>query len=583
MIWSIWYAAKLFFPGTFLEAKLWPPAFWFLWGLAWGSLGVYVQIHRYRYVFDSTQRQQAKWAVFGWIIVFPALVVNYLPYVLYPNIAQAPISYLLYQTAAYVLMLLTLPILPITIVFSVLKFRLWDIDPVLSNSLVYGLLTIGVLGVYMVIVGGLGALLQMAGSFWISLFAAGVVAALFQPLRAWLQRRVNHMLYGQRDEPYEVLSQLGHDLQAARDADTVVNTIAGTVARALKLPYAALRLKRGEIMETVAATGTPADGIVTFPVRYQAEVLGELLVAPRAPGESFNRTERRLLEDIAQQAGVAAHTLRLNVELQQALERTVLAREAERRTLRRDLHDHLAPALSGLMLKMDAIRNFVGNDDSAAQRMLGELRQQTQTAVGEIRTLAYNLRPPALDDLGLVAAIREVASQLSTPTLPLPEGEGRGEGEPQSLNGVWPPKFLVTAQQPLPPLPAAVEAAAYRIAVEALANVARHARARHCWVTLAIHEPRALTLTIEDDGVGFPNEYRAGVGITAMRERASELGGALTLAPRTGGGVIVAASLPIKPEPKPATDLVSHAPLPLPFQGRGWRCRRREATRHRGG
>jgi signal transduction histidine kinase len=555
-LWGLGFATSFSFYFVFPSGKFvpsWsrvPVVCWIVWTLSWPllhespstpinwppylqltffpvvySLGIAAQIWRYVSMTDSGQRQQAKMVVMGVFIAYAGYCSAIAVPFLLPIVQDSEVLYATYEVLAVPIILITTISPALAIGASILRYRLWDIDAVLNRTLVYGVLTGFTVLLYMVIVGGLGALLQASGSFWISLLAAGVVAALFQPLRAWLQRRVNHMLYGERDEPYKVLSGLGQDLQAARDAHAVVHTIAGTVARALKVPYAALRMARGEHMETVASAGTPVGETITLAVRYRAEVLGELIIAPRAPGDSFNSTERRLLEDIAQQAGVAANTLRLQGELQRALERTVMAREDERRTLRRDLHDHFAPALSGLMLKMEAIRNLIGGDDATARRLVGELRDQTQTAVGEIRTLAYNLRPPALDDLGLAAAITEFARQSGT--------------APAT-------QMLVRVPEPLPALTAAVEAAAYRIATEAITNIFRHARAQEGWVYIAIQAAGTLSLIVEDNGLGFPDSYRAGVGITVMRERATELGGTLTITPRPGGGTIVTALIPMR-------------------------------------
>jgi signal transduction histidine kinase len=219
---------------------------------------------------------------------------------------------------------------------------------------------------------------------------------------------------------------------------------------------------------------------------------------------------------------VATQAVRLNADLQHARERLVSAREEERRRLRRDLHDGLGPQLAGVTFRLHAARQVLRRDPAGAEAALDELMLRTQEAVDDVRRLVYALRPPALDDLGLVGALQELASTV------LPAGL----------------KVVVQAPESLPPLPAAVEVAAYRIAQAALVNVARHAQAQACSVRLWL-DGGALRLEVIDDGRGLPASTRAGVGLVSMRERAAELGGACTIEAVAEGGARVVACLPI--------------------------------------
>jgi signal transduction histidine kinase len=239
-----------------------------------------------------------------------------------------------------------------------------------------------------------------------------LVAVLFQPLRERLQRGVNHLLYGQRDEPYAVLSRLGQRLEATLAPEAVLPSIVETVREALKPPYAALGLRQNDKLEPAAASGEPGGEMLRLPLIYQHEHVGELHLGPRSPGETFSPADRRLLEDVARQAGVAAHAVRLTAELQRSRERLVSAREEERRRLRRDLHDELAPTLAALGLTAATARDRSKEDPTTAA-LLDELYAGLRGAVGEIRRLVYELRPPALDELGLVAALRERAAQYN--------------------------------------------------------------------------------------------------------------------------------------------------------------------------
>jgi signal transduction histidine kinase len=252
-----------------------------------------------------------------------------------------------------------------------------------------------------------------------------------------------------------------------------------------------------------------------------------LVLSPRARGEDFSPADRRLLDHIAREAGVAAHAVRLTADLQHSRERLVTAREEERRRIRRDLHDGLGPALASLTLKADAARNLLSNDPAAAGALLSDLKTQTQFAIADIRRLVYELRPPALDELGLVAAIHAQAAQY----------DGHGDGLAISV---------VTTPPDLPPLPAAVEVAAYRIVSESLTNVVRHAHARHCQVRITCDG--GLRLEIADDGVGLGATSHSGVGLQSMRERAAELGGVCLVEPAADhGGTRVLARLPLPP------------------------------------
>jgi signal transduction histidine kinase len=225
---------------------------------------------------------------------------------------------------------------------------------------------------------------------------------------------------------------------------------------------------------------------------------------------------------------VAVHAVRLTTDLQRSRERLVTAREEERRRLRRDLHDGLGPSLAGLSLKVGAIRNLLPPDQSPADRLLVELSADIEEAVGDIRRIVYNLRPPSLDELGLIGAIRARAAQYGI----------------SSQHGAL--HVQVEAPDCLPSLPAATEVAAYRITQEALTNVTRHAQARTCCIVLTVSD--GLYLEITDDGVGLPVEDHTGVGRLAMQERASELGGTCLIETMPSKGTRVLAYLPLPKE-----------------------------------
>jgi len=415
---------------------------------------------------------------------------------------------------------------PVFTYVAILKYRLYDIDIIVNRTLVYGALSACIVGIYVLTVVALGALFRAQGNLAISLLATGLVATLFQPLRGRLQRGVNRLMYGERDDPYAVISRLGKRLEAAIAPDTVLPTVVETIAQALKLPYAAILLKEGEGFRTAASYGSPRGEPETLPLVYQREEIGRLVLSPRAPGEGFSDADRSLLEDLARHAEVAVHAVRLTADLQRSRERLVATREEERRRLRRDLHDGLGAQLAGLNVQAGTLRRLIPHDPDAADELVVELREELRGAIADIRRLVYDLRPPALDDLGLVEALRQLAERYGS--------------EDEQL------RMLVEAPEDLPGLPAAVEVAVYRITQEALTNVARHAQAQSCVVQLAVNGDVALEIV--DDGVGIRAERSAGVGLSSMQERASELGGSCIVESTRGSGTRVLARLPLEKE-----------------------------------
>jgi len=486
-------------------------------------------LYRYRQRSTPVQRQQIKWVVFAVAIVIGAvsvanLVLNVLPSY-FPALGLSPqLHYLVAVLAIYLVSVL----IPLSIGIALLRYRLWDIDLIINRTLVYGVLTVSIIALYVLVVVGLGTLFRAQGNLGLALLATGLVAVLFQPLRTRLQRAVNHLMYGERDDPYRVISRLGQRLEATLAPDAVLPTIVETVAQALRLPYAAISLQQGEEVLTAASYGSARGDLVRLPLLYQSEQVGELALAPRAPGERFSPADRALLEDVARQAGMAAHAVRLTedlkrltVDLQHERERLVTAREEERRRLRRDLHDGLGPQLASLTLKLETARNRLAHDP-LADTLLSDLAGRTQSAVADIRRLVYALRPPALDELGLIPALRELTLHYS-------------DRVPMHL----------AAPDCLPELSAAVEVAVYRIAQEALTNVVRHAAAGRCAIRLALEEPTGwLSLSIQDDGCGLPQARSMGIGLVSMRERAEELGGTWSIEAVPTGGTHVLARLP---------------------------------------
>ncbi|GAA0400347.1 hypothetical protein Acor_22960 [Acrocarpospora corrugata] len=390
---------------------------------------------------------------------------------------------------------------------AVLRYGLFDIDLVINRTLVYGVLSGFVTGGYVLVVGYLGAVFHAVDGLPLSIAAAGLVAVVFAPLRARVQRAVNLLMYGRRDDPYAALALLGRRLEESAEPGAVLATAAGSVAEALKLPYAAIELDED---------GDPAPGRIAVPLTYQNEQVGRLVLAPRPGERDLGEKDRRVLADLARRMGIAVHAVRLSADLRRSRERLVLAREEERRRIRNDLHDGLGPTLAALTMRAEAVQDLVGA--GPAREMLEEIIGDAAAAMADVRALIDGLRPPALDSLGLLRA-------LSSHVAGLP-------GEPAI-------RLEIPAE--LPELPAATEVAAYHIAIEALTNVRRHARASEARLRLAA-DGGALTVEVTDNGRG--PDGKAGVGTVSMRDRAAELGGWCTIEPCREGGTRVLAILP---------------------------------------
>jgi two-component system, NarL family, sensor kinase len=380
-----------------------------------------------------------------------------------------------------VLAVLALPLL-VAVLIGLLRPALVDVRALIVGSVVAVVVVVAYIAAFV----GAWALLTLLGaqSLTPATFALiGVVcAAGVHPLRVMLRGVVDRVLFGDRPDPLRaatrVADSMGDDPALALDA----------VRKALVLPYAALRSGG----ETLASAGKAVTHTHRLPLRLGADGAGELVVGLRAGDLRLGAADEQVLRVVAP---LFAQTLRLRA----SREASIAGIEDERRRLRRDLHDGLGPTLTGVAYAADAARNLLATDLAAADRQLAAVRSSTEEAIKEIRRLVDGLRPPALDELGLVAALRQHAAGL-----PLP--------------------VTVTADD-LPALGAAVEVAAYRIGVEALTNAVRHAGATSATLTLSAG-PNALTVEVVDDGRAA-GAWTPGTGITSMRERAVLVGGTL--------------------------------------------------------
>ena len=411
--------------------------------------------------------------------------------------------------------------LPAGIGIAILRHRLFDIQVVLSRTLTYGVLIAAVAALYALLLFLADRVLgdSTAGG----LLAVVVVAAAVHPAYAWLRRRIERWVYGYRSDPAAALRRLSASVEAAEPL-RVVDTITASVADALKVEHVRVETPAGSAPESPHETRVP--------LVHRGNRIGDLVV--EVPfGRTLSAADTALLHDLAGQAAVTVRAAQLAAELQASRSRIVTAREEERKRLRRDLHDGLGPSLAGILLKLQAAQSR--REASERDAILTEIREETRAAITEVRRVVDDLRPPAIDEVGLVGAIRQRAASLTTDRLVVE----------------------VSGPDQLPPLPAAVEVAAFRIASEAMTNVAKHAGASRCRVEIELDTTLALTVT--DNGRGSSGPTGRGVGWTSMTERAAELGGSCTIASRGDGGLVVRALLPLQ-VPQPHESPIEVAP-----------------------
>jgi len=466
--------------------------------LFFGSL---VAVWRRLRAARADERLQLLWLVWGSLSVPVALVVGWVNYFLLGNGPLFIVALALVAVA-----------LPVTIGIAILRHRLFDIRLVLSRTLIYLLLVVAVVAVY-------AALLFLTGRLFGNrtvggLLAVGIVAGAVHPAYLFLRRWSERWVYGLRSDPRAAIRLMAQRAEAA-DPDGLVAAVTDAVAIALRVNRVWVELSDPGFDDAVDAT------TLRTPMVHRGEQVGYLVVE-LSPGHEFAESELALLGDLARYAAILVRSEQLNDELRDSRSRIIAGREEERRRLRRDLHDGLGPTLAATVLKLQAAQSRT--DALERDALLAETRDEVKEAITEVRRLVDDLRPPAIDEVGLLDAIRQRATVLS---------------------GVV--TFEVTGSDSLAdrraPLPAAVEVAAFRIASEAMTNVVRHSGASRCLVSVELNG--AFQLTVTDNGHGADRTTSNGVGWTSMRERAAELGGSCTITSQPNGGLIVRAVLPL--------------------------------------
>lgn len=465
-------------------------------------LALVVAISR-RFGADAEERAQLRWLVWSGALFIAATFT-------YPVLPGIVVDLLL---------AITIGLVSASVVVAVTRYRLYDIDRLLSWTIVYGILVAAVVVVDVLIVLLVGNLLDDRAAMLIAVVA---VTIAYAPLRGKLLTVASRAVYGKRADPYGLVSALGERLEQAADTGQRVEDLARTIAEAFASPYVRVAIDRRGSGTIEASVGTRGENIIRVPIDYDGVQIGRIEMQPgRRPVVSAR--DQRLLGDLVRVTAAALRASELNRELQAARERLVRAGEESRSRLRRDLHDELGPLLAGVRLRLEAARNAIPRSPDRAIQALDAAIEEQGDVIVSIRRIVHDLRPPALDDLGLARAVEQLAERV--------DGAGC--------------TVTVTADV-LHPLTAAVEVAAYRIASEGLANARRHAGAGTVAVRL-MSETDRLIVAIDDDGTGIDPDATPGLGLASMRERAEELGGTFAVDSEPGGGTRITAILPFDP------------------------------------
>ncbi|MCB1038540.1 MAG: hypothetical protein KDA94_03255 [Acidimicrobiales bacterium] len=397
-------------------------------------------------------------------------------------------------------------------VIGIRRPEIADVRSLVVEVVVFSVVGLTYVSVFLGVVGGFG-LVGWDQPSDVAYALLGVALAIgFHPLRVVLRGLVDELLFGDRPDPLEAATAV-----ADRIGDDPVLALRA-IREALVLPYASVAADGVEL----AASGTAVTDVRRFPLSLGSTSVGELVVGLRPGDLTLSAGDTQVLQIVGPLLAQTLRSRALSEALKASRGTAIAAIEEERRRLRRDLHDGLGPTLSGIALTADAARNSIEADPAGADALLAGLRSDAATAVGEIRRLVYGMRPPALDELGLVPALRQQVGSVRTVG-----------GEPMQVT--------VDAGE-LPSLPAAVEVAAYRIATEAVTNSARHSGTDRVRVQID-RDGDVLRIRVRDGGTAN-GEWVPGVGLSSMRERASEVAGTIDIA-ADGHGSQVRALLPL--------------------------------------
>ncbi len=463
----------------------------------------------YKFIFfPHPFRRQIKWIVIGILAILFAGLIEYGMRILYsinffPLNENGQISHVWFHTYTRpILKAIGYNVFPLAICIALNKNALWRTDPFVRRTMLYTSLTLSVVLIYFAIILSLGWLFNQGFGLTNSLVATGTVAILFHPIQQALRQRINQMLYGQRDDPYTVMTELSKGMEDSVDTHTTLNNFCESTSNVLKLPFMGIWLANTN-NTAIASYGSQLNtDIIEFPLKYESERLGTLKVARRVVGEAFNQSELVLLTTIAQHISIICHNYLLAQALQNSREQIVRGREEERKRIRRDLHDGLGPTLASTALQLETARQLIYTKPEKGDIILKNLETKMSQTLTDVRSIVHDLYPSLIDQFGLEEALKQEVQTFESSTLKID----------LAINGQ------------IDNLSAATEVAIYRIIQEAIHNIHKHAQATKC----SIHIDRSkieLSIQICDNGIGLSTDDTAGIGLQSIRDRVSELSG----------------------------------------------------------
>ncbi|HET9847045.1 MAG TPA: histidine kinase [Candidatus Dormibacteraeota bacterium] len=552
--WPRWAQALLYLPVTAVVALLLNAlqssqlrvVTIILFGLVNPLVGVLAQAYRWFRPTSAEERQLSRLLFFALLpAVFAALLVHpeQLPSLFVPNfqgrpLQEVPVSFFRVFQPVFA-------IIPIALFVGIVRYRLWDIDRIVSRTIVYGALAAFVTAVYIGLVVGVGNLIgTQQHNLILSLIATGVVAVAFQPVRGAVQRLANRMVYGTRATPYEVLSsfaQLAESFGAedvlsrmvrilsegTAGAAVVWLNVEGTLRASARWPETTALPAETFPIEVDQLPRIPGVDLAV-PVRHQGELLGAFTIAKRS--ETLTAAENKLTTDVAAQAGLVLRNARLTAELLARLEdlrlsrqRLVQAQDEARRRLERNIHDGAQQQLVAIKVRLSLAERLIGKEPDKLKRALSQLKDDTDGAIQALRELARGIYPPLLAEGGLYVALQAQALKSSVP--------------------------ITIEASDLKRYAPETEGAVYFCCLEALQNIAKSAEASAATIKLAANDGR-LAFVIEDNGVGFdPARVHRGAGLQNMIDRLEALGGKLSIHSAPGKGTRVMGEVPVEPRP----------------------------------
>jgi signal transduction histidine kinase len=514
-------------------------------GLQAPVTAVLAQAYRLRRSQSQARRQQARllfWAMTPALLLGLGVTALGLGDVLFPQLQGRTLRELPVTTFRIFQPVFT--IIPLALVAGIVRYRLWEVDRLISRTLAYGALAAFVSLIYIGVVVGIGSLIGSQGrNLGLSIAATGIAALAFNPLRDRFQHIANRLVYGRRATPYEVLSELSERLAEAMETEELLLRMVKVLAEGTGARAAEVWIRvAGELRCNASwPAGNPPDDVFTLtpgveelpdfpgnreavPVRHRGALLGALTVS-KPLGETLTASEEKLLHDLASQAGLVLRNVGLTAELVARLEdlrasrqRIVAAGNEARKRLERNIHDGAQQQLVALMVRLNLAERLAATESPRVAEMMAQLKGDTQDALETLRDLARGIYPPMLASNGLVAALEGHARKVQVPVEVEAVEVGRYDEE--------------------------TEAAVYFCCLEALQNVVKSAQASRVCVRLQ-GGPGSLVFEVEDDGQGFDlSSVQRGAGLQNMIDRVEALGGTLEMASAPGQGTRVSGTLP---------------------------------------